>query len=219
MKTTTHLLAVASVMTLALSSSVINAQVLVNGDFEQGLTGWTTFGNAYSDPAHAQSGAQGLKLYGNWWYAWDATGAYQNLPANPGETWTLHAFGFNPSGDAVTGGNQNFALLKLIWLDGPNGTGNALQPLAGPGAVFGSNPGIESSQLNNQTPLDTWVPLSASGVAPAGTQSVQIFGGLFLQPNFEGGSLWLDNETITVVPEPGALALFGLALLGLLRRK
>lgn len=195
---------------LALTVPAAQAQnLLVNPDFENGMTGWTTFGHASSASTFTQSGSFALKEYGNWWSTWDATGAYQNLPANPGDSFTLTAYGFDSSADAVSGANQNYALLKIVWLDGG---GNALQPLAGPGAVTGSSPGIESQHLNNQTPLDTWVPLSASGVAPAGTASIQIFGGLFVQPNWEGGSLWFDNESLTVasVPEPSSLALLGL---------
>lgn len=196
--------------------SVASANVLANPSFEAGLTGWTTFGNAYADPAYAQEGTQALKLFGNWSSAWNASGAFQNVTAGAGQNWTFSGFGFDPSADAVTGGNQNLALLKIVWFDGPNGTGTALQPLAGPGAIFGSNPGIESGQLNASTPLDAWQPLSAGGEAPAGTQSVQLLV-IFLQPNYEGGSLWFDN--LTAVPEPGSLALLGFGGLALLRRR
>src|SRR5690242_19773137 len=195
------------IIVITLSSLTMKAQVFVNGGFEQGLTGWTTFGNAFGDDAYAESGTNALKIYGNWSTPGNATGAYQALPAAAGQTWTLEGFGLDPAEDAVAGTNQNFALLKLVWFDGPNGTGNALQPMPGPGAAFGAYPGVESERLNAQTPLGTWVRLSASGVAPAGTASVQIFGGLFIQPNFEGGSLWFDSETVTVVPEPGNLAI------------
>jgi hypothetical protein len=201
---------------LLLPTQLPAANLLTNPSFESGLDGWTTFGNAYSETAYAQDGLRSLKLYGNWWYAWDATGAFQNLSAAEGQTWTFSGVGLDPSADPVTGGNQNFALLKIIWFDGPNGTGNMLQPLAGPGAVFGDNPGIESAQLNANTPLDAWQPLSAAGQAPADTQSVQVLA-LFLQPNWEGGSLWFDNLVAT--PEPLSLALLGLGGLMLAHRR
>ena len=193
-----------------------SANVLVNPSFESGLTGWNTFGNAYADSAHAQDGVKALKLFGNWSSPWNATGAFQNVAAAADQSWTFSGFGLDPASDPVTGTNQNIALLKIIWFDGPNATGNMLQPLAGPGAVFGANPGIESGQLNAGTPLDQWQALSAGGQAPAGTQSVQLMA-IFLQPNYEGGSLWFDNLTAT--PEPCSLALLGLGGLALLRRR
>ena len=44
---------------------------------------------------------------------------------------------------------------------------------------------------------DQWQPVLASGQAPPGTQSVQLMA-LFLQPNYEGGSLWFDNLSATL---------------------
>ena len=208
----TKLAALAACLLGALAFVTTDARaqnLLANPDFESGLDGWTAFGAASSDAAYHQSGSYALKEFGNWWSTWDATGVYQNLPASPGQLWTVQAYGLDPSSDAISGANQNFALLKIVWLDS---TGQALQPLAGPGAVFGSSAGIESAHLDNTTPLDTWQLLTASGVAPEGTVTAQIFGGLFLQPAWEGGSLWFDNESATAVaaPEPASLALLGL---------
>jgi hypothetical protein len=170
---------------------------LVNPSFEADFEGWTSFGNAYVETAYAQDGGKSLKLYGNWWYPWNSTGVYQNLDAIAGQVWTFSGYGFDPSADPVSDVNQNFALLKIVWFDGPNATGNALQPLPGPGAVFGDYPGIESGPINAASSLDVWLPVSAVGEAPPGTQSVQLLA-LFLQPNWEAGSLWFDNLSATV---------------------
>lgn len=170
---------------------------LTNPSFEGGLAGWLIYGNVFAETAHAQEGLQSLKLFGNWSSAWNASGAYQNLPAAPGQPWTFTGYGLNPATDGLLAGNQNIALLKIIWFDGPNATGNQLQPLPGPGALFGEFPGIESGQLNANTPPDQWQQLTAGGEAPPGTQSVQLMA-IFLQPNFEGGSLWFDNLSATV---------------------
>jgi len=172
--------------------------LLSNPSFEGGLnSGWLHYGNAYVETLHAQDGESSLKLFGNWSGPYNASGVYQNLTAAPGQLWIFSGFGLNPASDGVPAGNQNFALLKIIWFDGPNGTGNELQPEPGDGAVFGDYPGIESNHIDATSTPDHWQPVLASGQAPAGTQSVQLMA-LFLQPNAEGGSLWFDTLSATL---------------------
>ncbi len=189
-------------MTLALSTVKGYANLLTNPGFESGngsqVSDWTSFGNAWQSTNHARSGTCSLKLYGTWIGTWNASGVYQTLPARPGQRWTLSGYGLNASDDPLAG--QNYALKKIVWFNGPNGTGQALQPLPGPGAFGGANPGIESAQLTNGTPTNVWQFLSASGVAPPGTMSVQLLGGLFLQPNYETGAAWFDDLKASATP-------------------
>ena len=186
-----------------------NGVILVNGGFESGTggaaAGWNQFSNAYrtsvtdtGNPVTAHSGDYAMKMFGNWGGPWNATGAFQTFAAAPGETWTVSGYGLNWSSDALVG--QNFGLLKLSWRNAAD------QEIAG----------IESAHITSATPVDQWQALQAMGVAPAGTVGVQVFA-LFLQPNFEGGSAWFDDVSVT--PEPSSLALLGLALIGFVRRR
>ncbi|MCU0789416.1 MAG: LamG domain-containing protein [Verrucomicrobia bacterium] len=202
----------ALVAALALHAANSQAGLLANPGFESGagerVSDWTWFGNAWQSTNHVRSGTYSLKLYGNWSGPWNASGASQTLPARPGQRWTLSGYGLNASDDALAG--QNYALMKIVWFGGPNGTGEELQPLPGPGALTGDNPGIESALLTNGTPTDVWQFLSASGVAPPGTMSVQLLGGLFLQPATDTGAVWFDDLKATATPVWGhALSLDG----------
>jgi len=189
-------------LALALSAATSHATGLANPGFEAGdgnqVSDWTCFGNARQATNHARSGAYSLKLFGNWSGPWNASGVYQTLPARPGQRWTLSGYGLNASDDLLAG--QNYALMKIVWWSGPHGTGEMLQPLSGTGALSGENPGIESAMLTNDTPTDSWQFLAASGVAPPGTMSVQLLGGLFLQPNNESGAAWFDDLKASVMP-------------------
>ncbi len=187
-------LAAALMAGFVLSPATSRANLLANPGFESHsgnrATGWTWFGNAFCETNYMRGGTNSLKLFGNWSSPGNASGAYQTHPAFDGETWTFSGYGMHPSGDALVG--ANFALLKIVWFSGPNGTGTALQPLPGPGARFGDAPGIETVLLTNSTPTNVWHLLSASGSAPPGTVSVQLLV-LFIQPNYEGGSAWFDD--------------------------
>jgi hypothetical protein len=194
---TRALFAVGLVVALLPVALLAGPNLLTNPSFESALTGWTGYGNVYVENLYAQDGTRSLKMYGTWSSPWNASGAFQNLTASPGQLWIFSGFGLNPATDGVPAGNLNIALLKIIWFDGANATGNQLQPLPGQGAVFGQFPGIESNQINAASPPDEWQAVLASGEAPPNTQSAQLMA-IFLQPNYEGGSLWFDNLLATL---------------------
>jgi hypothetical protein len=78
---------------------------------------------------------------------------------------------------------------------------------------------------NSTTPAatDVYSPFSLTATVPPGADTarvvyaIQTFGG---EPNpTNTGTIYLDDVSFTVIPEPSALALAGLGALGLLRRR
>jgi hypothetical protein len=91
---------------------------------------------------------------------------------------------------------DNFGTLKISFQDAAN---NELL-------------GIDSNHITNATPQNQWTAMSASGVAPAGTNHVNLFA-LFVQPATNGGSAFFDDLSGGTVPEPTTLGLASIAVL------
>jgi hypothetical protein len=77
--------------------------------------------------------------------------------------------------------------------------------------------GVDGTHIDLNTPQNVWTPLLTTGVAPAGTTSVQIFA-LFVQPATNGGSAAFDDIS-AVVPEPASLGMLAISGFALLRRR
>jgi len=134
-------------------------------------------GAFYSPDAH--SGTQLLKQFGT-----DA-GSFQDLPASEGETWNASAWAQSWAGDA----NNNTGLMQIFYRD-------ATTNLCDPG---GFDP-CDQEVFDTSQPVDTWVELSASAVAPAGTTTVRIQ--LILVPDSgtpPGGALFWDDASLSKV--------------------
>lgn len=213
------LLGVAATMLLA---STASANLLVNAGFEDdpfagaevggaGI-GWTPFGGVFRiqgqppiGPAGAHGGTVALKVFG-------VAGVHQTFAASAGQTWDGGAWVLNDSADAMGGGQV--AAVNIEWLDAG---GNTIDFISN--GSFNCNAGDCSA-----APLDIWTLQTISGVAPAGTASARLtlITGDFL-PGGAGGAPRYDDAFFAqrVVPIPGALLLFGPALLGLMgfRRK
>jgi hypothetical protein len=188
---------VAAAMAAFPLASLVGAQtnLLTNPGFENGLTGWSSFGpNIYAEftnpPAVApHSGSYLLKMYGQFIGGTNANGIYQSFPATPGQTFTMDCWVRHHAFDrlAGTGGpNDNYAAMKIAFCDG---VGNELAS-------------AERRVLDGSYPTDTWIdaaPLAAT--APAGTVNVQAFV-LFLQPAVGTGAAQYDDITFTL-PPPG----------------
>jgi len=190
---------------------VASANILANPGFEAGTApgnpdvygapGWFAFGNVYNVstpnplPAGPHSGTGALKEFGTFP---GVSGAFQSFAASSGQAWSLSGFGLNASSDAMQ--PDNFGLLKISFQDAAN---NEIL-------------GIESAHITVASPLDQWQALAASGVAPAGTDHVNLFA-LFVQPNFNGGSAFFDD--MSAVPSPGCMGLLAGSGLFLTRRR
>jgi PEP-CTERM motif len=121
-------------------------------------------------------------------------GVFQNLnmPINPGQIVNLSGFARNATGAAFNATQE----IKLEWQGTPNPPQNRLDDL-----TLGSD----------------YEMFSHSGVAPAGTTGLVV---TYALSSFGVGQtgdslVHLDDITVTIVPEPAAVALVGLGSLGL----
>jgi hypothetical protein len=120
-------------------------------------------------------------------------GAYQIIPANPGEIWDLQGYMLTQT---ALPANATFGLLKIVWSDGVNDLvpGTITIGQAGPPA----NPGIEAlPHLDSASTLNAWQFTQARGVAPAGTTAVKMFA-LFVDQS--AGTGYFDDLQATLIP-------------------
>jgi hypothetical protein len=160
--------------------------ILSNPDFEAGpiapgIEDWLVFGNVFTENIDPFNGAQHAKMFGNFSGGFNVSGAYQVVPANPGETYIASAYMNNLSSDAMSGANE--ALVKIEFRDAG---GNIL--------AFS-----ESAVLNASSPTDTWTLYSTTGTAPPSTAEIQYLL-LFLQPGLDGGAAQFDAASLKLTP-------------------
>jgi hypothetical protein len=186
---------------LALSVSTTQAQnLLVDPGFESGAFGqpnpipvpggvgggWAAFGASIST-AQFLSGTHSALINDN---SWNPQGVYQMLSASPGEQFTLGASYMTttaPSGSATP------VLIQLSFFDsGALGLG-----------AFG--PWLATPAIN------TWTSGSVTATAPAGTAYVGAYF-MYMDNAVQGNTMYFDNASLTVVPEPSSLALLCMGL-------
>ncbi len=143
--------------------------------------GWVKFGNVFSDGTLAQSGTTAAKMFGNWSGAFNASGVYQELAANPGESWTGSAYVGTTTADRISGGN--FAALNIEWRDQFGGLISFVSQYA----------------LDAASTPDVMTQVTVSGVAPAGTVSARIVP-IHLQESTAGGAVWWDDVAFGLSP-------------------
>ena len=202
---------------------------LLNTGFEAGTgpgaASWTTFEGVFSVPtddgfgnfapvSHNTPGFNSLKTFGPF-NGNPSSGAYQSDTATAGITYTVSAWVMNWVGDAF----NNRGTLKLSFWDaagGQLGGGSNLGEVNTNVAVAG-NSGAEPGDINlsveDGADISDWTQITATLTAPVGTQSLEVF----LLHNYigNGGSLFWDDISVTAVPVPAAVWLFGSGLLGL----
>jgi len=147
---------------------------LVNPGFESDFQGWTSFNNAFIEPGFVRSGSKAAKFFGCFCQPFNATGAFQELPAAPGEEWEGKGWVGTTSGDRI--GGANFSVLNIEFRDA---LGNLIEFVSAPGA-------------DATTPPDEFHQVTVTGIAPPGTTSARIVP-LHIQPEFAGGAVWWDD--------------------------
>jgi autotransporter-associated beta strand protein len=108
-------------------------------------------------------------------------GIYQFPSVTGGDAYTASAWFVNSSTDALTPGETDD--VRMIFFDGPNGTGNYL------GTV------VSTATVSNANPFDAWTQLTVQAAAPATAQSVQWMA-FFNDPAYTSGALFVDDASL-----------------------
>jgi hypothetical protein len=177
-----------------LANPGFETDAVLNAGPVSGATGWIPFGNANTTSANVSpvhSGIGSLQLTGSGNFG--VPGAYQIIPANPGEIWDLQGYMLTQNPLPT---NATFGLLKIVWSDGVNdlAPGSFSFGQAGPAA----NPGIEAlAHLDSASTPNTWQFTQARGVAPAGTTQVKMYA-LFVDQS--AGTGYFDDLQASLIP-------------------
>jgi hypothetical protein len=142
------------------------------------FSGWSTFDNAFVETAIARTGTHAAKFFGNFSQPYAASGAFQDFATTPGTTWTGTGYFAHISADPLVG--QNIGLINIEW---HRADGSMISYLT-------------TTTVTALSPLDTWQQYTVSGIAPPETATARIVV-LILQPNYEGGSVWVDDVSFS----------------------
>ena len=196
-------------MALLVAAAPASANLLVNGDFEDGVTGnigdgvpgWSVWGASgwHHDDAGRVIDQKAVKFW------WDDAGMWQDFAVVGGNDYDFSVQAFNWSGDQLTGWN---GVIKAEFYNSAIGTD--------PGDVLLA---IDLDRYYSASDLvDAWVEIGDTVTAPATADIGRIV--LLIadwQSTGVGGALNFDNASVT--PEPASIvALVGMALVALRRR-
>lgn len=188
--------------TLALSAPVASAvtpNLLGNPGFESPVipTGgppeyfgagdaWTSFGGGIFTVGAAvvppNSGSQSLKLFGGC-----CSGAFQQFPALPGDTWNGGVWMLNSSLDPMGGGQV--AAVNIEWIQADGTTNSTIVPF------------ISNGTFTAASTRDVWTLQTITGVAPADAAFARlvVITGDFL-PGGPAGAPFFDDAFFENVP-------------------
>jgi hypothetical protein len=204
------------ILWMAVLAQNLPANLLVNGDFEQGdcawlgdnpaIPGWTYWGTNgwhHSDAGY-KFDEKGILVW------WDDVGMFQDvLNVTVGREYEFSIYAITKSTDKLRGWDfvVNAEWMSAEWAKiGEAEIGRFV------GAKSESNPGDGT---------DTWKLISGTYTAPEGA----VHGRLFLHLvqagdwGYTGGSVCFDNASVEMIPEPATLALLGTGVLVLRRKK
>ena len=142
------------VVLMACSTATYAAELLVNGGFESGQTGWSKWGSntqIVSDPCYFRISASAVAY-------WADSGLFQTVAAGPGDSLTLSGEMIHPSSHPLSGRR---AYLKIEFWDG-----------SGAGATQLSY--VEVGVMGPTDSVNQWHSYSGNVTAPAGTAEARV---------------------------------------------
>ncbi len=180
-------------------NTTVSSNLLADPSFEtaaipasNGTGGWTIFNNSFREtgPVVPQDGLTALKNFGPFSGTPNASGAFQNVPAAPGQQFEGSVWAYSPSDDSILG-QENFTNVTLQFL---NTAGSVIGSVNfSPGTNQKDTPIFDGRDPNMVQ--DQWIQYTVNAVAPAGTAFVRqsLF---FIQLNNQGGAAWFDNASL-----------------------
>jgi hypothetical protein len=207
-KLTTGLLFVIPLFLLAIGVPASAQNVLVNPGFESPTTpspppeywgagdGWTSFGGGIytidsSVGVPPLNGNQLLKMFGGC-----CSGAWQQFPCLPGQTWNGGVWMRNDSLDPMSGGQV--AAVNIEWIQADGNTQSTIIPF------------ISNGTFTASSPQDVWTLQTITGVAPADAAFARfvVITGDF-QPGGPGGAPFYDEAFFELLTVPNEESSWG----------
>lgn len=192
------------------------ANLLVNGDFEQGncaflgdgpvIPGWTYWGTQgwHMNDAGYTIGEKGMLVW------WDDVGLYQDVfDVVVGQEYQFSVSAITKATDKLKGWDL---VVKAEWTAENWATIGSSEIGHFVGAKSESNPGDG---------VDTWKLITGIVVCPEGAAHGKIYFQLVQCGDwgYTGGSVCFDNASVILIPEPATMALLGLGSLLFIKRK
>lgn len=170
-----------------------------------GLPDWTTIGsNVYSETGTVHDGVKSLKVFGQFTGGTNDSGVYQDVSAEPDDSFSAGGWLFTPANDKIAGANSSWVQVSFL-----DSGGNILSLHRSALMTSASTAGtwqnfVVDTQLDPLT--SAVIGTNSELLAPAGTVTVrqQL---VFRQPASAGGSVWYDDMNLTkdtiVMPPTG----------------